>query len=85
MVAFFKDCHYPDKVIGDALTRAKLLVRENTLTYKLRETIDRPIVVIPFHPHNIPLKRIILKHWTTECRARGDSDSLWDAAIDRQP
>ena len=64
MVDFFKNCHYPDKVIDDALAKAKLLVRENTLTYNTKEPVDRPIVVTPFHPHNTPLKGIILKHWS---------------------
>ena len=64
MADFFRARHYPEKVIMDALTKASRLNRESTLVYASREPTKRPIVVVPYHPHNLPLKRIILNNWS---------------------
>ena len=29
----------------------------------IKKASDRPIPVIPFHPHNIPIKKIVQQNW----------------------
>ena len=64
MADWFRARHYPEQIIMDALLKASLLQRDSTLVYASREPTKRPIVVVPYHPHNLPLKRIILSNWS---------------------
>ena len=59
----FSDRHYPTSILQRTLGRAKSVSRESSLLPSDRPTGDRPIVVIPYHPHNLPIKRILLDNW----------------------
>ena len=63
MVQHFLHCHYPDQVVQAALTRASSIPRDSTLKYTAKTSSERPVIIIPFHPHNIPLKTIVRRHW----------------------
>lgn len=64
MVSFFQSRNYPLKVIMDGLHRAKGIGRPNSLKPSSKSPCERPILVLPFHPHNLPLKSLVLKHWS---------------------
>ena len=52
---------YPSSVVDQAIDRVKQIPRQIALQPALKTDLeDRPIVVIPYHPHNQPIKRFIL-------------------------
>lgn len=51
-------------VLHSSLERAKSVPRETALRPTRVPKEDRPIVVIPYHPHNLPIKRILLDNWS---------------------
>ena len=63
MVEFFRRRNYPASVLTQSLERAKGIPREAALLPSPCSQEDRPIVVIPYHPHNLPIKRILLDNW----------------------
>ena len=65
MTTFFTNRHYPPNVVKKGLDRARSVPRQSTLHTTNRPDNDRPVVVIPYHPHHLPIKRIILDNWST--------------------
>ena len=63
MMGFFIRRGYPMTVLRSSLERAKSVPREIALHPSRTPKEDRPIVVIPYHPHNLPIKRILLENW----------------------
>ena len=63
MTQFFIDRHYPPQIVHNALTKAKSVCRSQALSDSPKTPSHRPIAVIPYHPHNLPAKNIILRNW----------------------
>ena len=64
MVVFFLRRHYPLNVVMSADTRARNVPRVAALTESVRVTDgSRPRAVMTYHPHNLPIKRIIMDKW----------------------
>ena len=65
MASFFETRHYPLNVVHTALDRVRNISRQDALTPNIlaNEPLDRPVVVLTFHPHNIPVKKILLNNW----------------------
>ena len=63
MMSFFIRRGYPMTVLRSSLERAKSVPRETALLPSGTPKEGRPIVVIPYHPHNLPIKRILLDNW----------------------
>ena len=63
MVEFFRRRNYPASVLQHSLERAKSIPRQAALLPSPCSQEDRPIVVIPYHPHNLPIKGILLDNW----------------------
>jgi hypothetical protein len=69
MLSFFLARGYPEELCRDALHRAGAIPRAQALTTTTTthtttsKTDDRPILVITFHPHNLPVKNILLKNF----------------------
>ena len=61
MASFFKARKYPEDVVQTALERARSTSRTEALTPRemVGESEDRVVAVIPYHPHNIPICRIL--------------------------
>ena len=66
MVVFFLRRHYPLNVVMQAVTRAQNVPRTSALlsSEKSMDT-SRPRAVLTYHPHNLPIKRIILDKWSS--------------------
>ena len=65
MVVFFLRRHYPLNVVMSAVTRAQNVPRVSALTQSVKILEDtRPRAVMTYHPHNLPIKRIILDKWS---------------------
>ena len=63
MAAKFINRHYPPSVVMNALSRAQQVPRASALTKCTRSTVDRHRAIMTFHPHNIPVKSILLSKW----------------------
>ena len=65
MSTFFKARQYPEDVVQTALERARSTSRTEALTPKeTGENEDRVVAVIPYHPHNLPVCRILRRNFT---------------------
>ena len=59
----FINRHYPLPIVLSALTRAKRVPRETSLLKCPRSCDLRHRAIMTFHPHNLPVKSILLKKW----------------------
>lgn len=65
MTTFFTSRGYPTDTIREALNRACATSRSQALTPKpTSDTEDRPVLTMVFHPHNLPVKNILLKNFS---------------------
>ena len=64
MVDFFKSRDYPNEIIQEALERASATSRESALTPQSKaDKDDRPILALTYHPHNLPVKNVLLRNF----------------------
>jgi len=65
MVTFFLARGYPRHVVDGAVERARSVSRTDALTPKDRkeEGNDRTVAVLTFHPHNLPVRNILLHNF----------------------
>jgi hypothetical protein len=64
MCHFFTDRHYPPNVVQTALNKVNSISREEALQPRTKDPhSERPTMVLTHHPHNLPVKRIILSNW----------------------
>ena len=64
MTAFFTSRSYPADIIREAYNRACATSRAQALTPKpTSDTEDRPVLTMVYHPHNLPVKNILLKNF----------------------
>jgi hypothetical protein len=65
MLSFFRNRGYPDEVCRRALERATNTPRSQALrpTSPSSQSEDRPILVLTYHPHNLPVKHILFQHF----------------------
>ncbi|KAK7087139.1 hypothetical protein V1264_021228 [Littorina saxatilis] len=63
MASFFLGRGYPQSVIDDAFAKASKKTRESALEQSTPPVNDRPTVCITFHPHTVPICRIIRSNW----------------------
>ncbi|KAL8576769.1 hypothetical protein ACOMHN_067667 [Nucella lapillus] len=64
MCAFFEERQYPRQTVQRALERARRVSREEALTPVERDgQEDRPVAVIPYHPHNFTISDIIRRNF----------------------
>ena len=60
MSSFFTARQYPEHIVQKALMRARSVTRSEALTPKtLGENEERAVAVIPYHPHNLPVCKIL--------------------------
>ena len=65
MVSFkFLNRHYPPSVVLKALSKAQQVPRACALQKLPNSTDDRHRAIFTFHPHNLPIKSIILQKWS---------------------
>ena len=62
MAEFFRLRGYPERIITDTLTRVIAVDRNRALTPQATDPTDRLRLILTFHPHNLPVKRILLKN-----------------------
>ena len=56
---------FPDvPIIEQSLERVGQIPRQLTLLQSPSSAENRPVMVIPFNPHNLPIKRIVLDNWS---------------------
>ena len=60
---FFSACGYPTSVTEEALRRVKQISRAHTLSLAVPAACERPFVPILYHPHNLPVCRILWSNW----------------------
>ena len=63
MSSFFHNRGYPPDVVHKGLQRASLIPRQSALAPTHRLEDQRPVAVVPYHPHHLPFKRILLSNW----------------------
>ena len=63
MAQFFITRNYPQEVVDRALKRAESIPRSHTLLDKGIQQNERPVVSLLYHPHNLPVRRILLSNW----------------------
>ena len=65
MSRYFTDQGYPSDVVSRSLERARAVSRSDSLNHrrKDRSNNDRPVLSLTYHPHNIPVKNILLKNF----------------------
>ena len=64
MTIHFLNRRYPLHVVVNALARAKKVPRQSLLTRPPRVADPKPRAIFTFHPHNLPIKKILLDKWT---------------------
>ena len=66
MTTFFSSRGYPQATVQAALARAKSIPRQQLLQDKAKVATnnDRSIATLTYHPHNIPVKNILLRNFT---------------------
>ena len=64
MVSKFLNRHYPPSVVLKALSKAQQVPRACALQKLPNSTDDRHRAIFTFHPHNLPIKSIILQKWS---------------------
>ena len=61
---FFTSRGYPANTVREAFNRACATSRTQAMTPKpTSDTEDRPVLTIVYHPHNLPVKDILLKNF----------------------
>lgn len=65
MVGFFLARQYPKHLVQKALERARAIPRSQALTTTDRtaDNEDRTVAVLTFHPHNLPVRNILLSNF----------------------
>ena len=63
MESFFIKRNYPMQVVRQGFNRACNVTRDAALRPSVESPHERPIVVIPYHPHHFPVKKILLDSW----------------------
>ena len=63
MCQFFEKCGYPASVIQAAHHRVQEIDRQSALQTSQKEKNDRISFTLTFHPHNNPVKAIILNNF----------------------
>ena len=63
MSSFFINRAYPESVVRKALSRAQTTPRHSALQPKPAKHTDRPTAILPFHPHSLPISRILKSNW----------------------
>lgn len=63
MVTFFSRRNYPPALTVSSLERAKAVPRTTTLSQPPRIPDTRPRVILTYHPHHLPIKKILLNRW----------------------
>ncbi|XP_076446390.1 uncharacterized protein LOC143283884 [Babylonia areolata] len=64
MRTFFEEWQYPRQTVQRALERAHTVPRREALTpVEREEQEDRPVAVIPYHPHNLTICDIIWRNF----------------------
>ena len=76
MCSFFLSRNYPEQVINQAFLRVSNTPRHVSLQPSYKSSSNRPILVIPFHPHNIPVKKIVNQNWNILSRDPGIGHSF---------
>ena len=63
MTQFFSARGYPTSITKEALRRVKRISRACALSPAVPAACKRPIVSMLYHPHNLPLCRILWSNW----------------------
>ena len=64
MCTFFEEREYPKHIVQKALERARGISRKDALNPGERDDHeDRPVAVIPYHPHNLPICDILRRNF----------------------
>ena len=64
MVDFFRARQYPEDLVHKGLESARSTTRTQALSPRTRSTqADRPVATLTFHPHNLPVKNILLRNF----------------------
>ena len=64
MVDFFHARQYPEDLIHKGLESARAIPRSQTLIPQTRsKQNERPVAVLTFHPHNLPVKNILIRNF----------------------
>ena len=65
MTSFFLHRGYSSQICADALAKATAISRTLALTSKKtdKSSNPRPVLSLTYHPHNIPIKDIIIRHF----------------------
>eukprot|EP00745_Piridium_sociabile_P023737 TRINITY_DN3707_c0_g1_i1.p1 TRINITY_DN3707_c0_g1~~TRINITY_DN3707_c0_g1_i1.p1 ORF type:complete len:909 (-),score=150.62 TRINITY_DN3707_c0_g1_i1:630-3356(-) len=66
MTTFFTSRGYPIDIVREALKRASSVSRSqliSSLTVTRKQATDRTILTLVYHPHNIPVKNILVKNF----------------------
>ena len=61
MCTFFQSRNYPESIVYKAFQKVSKIPRQVCMQPTPKTSSDRPILVIPFHPHNIPVKKLFTK------------------------
>jgi hypothetical protein len=62
-MVFFQNRGYPQPIIRQAYAKASAISRPTALQPHDKTENDRPILAITFHPHTLPICRIIRSNW----------------------
>lgn len=65
MAEYFAERDYPETTIQDAVRRVSDIERTTALEPSVHDDQDRIPLVIAYHPANLPIRNILLKHYTT--------------------
>eukprot|EP00745_Piridium_sociabile_P026213 TRINITY_DN4169_c0_g1_i14.p1 TRINITY_DN4169_c0_g1~~TRINITY_DN4169_c0_g1_i14.p1 ORF type:complete len:390 (+),score=72.90 TRINITY_DN4169_c0_g1_i14:1655-2824(+) len=64
MADFFLTRQYPSDIVSKALERASAVTRTEALTPSTsNNNEDRTVMVLTYHPHNLPVRNILLKNF----------------------
>ena len=64
MLGFFTDQGYPFDIVSNSLVRARVVSRKDSLKQKQdRSQNERPVLSLTYHPHNIPVKNVLVKNF----------------------
>ena len=63
MAEFFTARHYPHDVIDRARKQVESVTRSDALCNQAPQQDQRPVVSLLYHPHNLPVRRILLSNW----------------------
>ena len=63
MTESFSAHGYPTSVTEEALRHVKWISRDHALSPAVQAACERPIVSVLYHPHNLPVWRILWSNW----------------------